>query len=113
MSIIIRQAATGRTTLAQRCLAPGGGGRTRFASLTLHLSAPPTTSAEVVVWLDNNRGSNYDTALLRCDLQGHTDLVWWPEWPLWLEPGDAVVVNYDNPDGITFGLLTQLEAWTS
>jgi len=76
-------------------------------SVTLHLSAAPTTSQDFTITLNAADGVAYDTLLYSLDLSlsSVTDLVYTPDdGPLLCESGDAVDVAYLNTDEATYGL---------
>lgn len=83
-----------------------------FASLTLHLSAAPTTAGNFVVTLDSANGAAYDTVLYSLDLASSsvTDLLLdKSDIDTPLMPGDAIRVTYANADARTYGLQVSLE----
>ena len=76
-------------------------------SVTLHLSAAPSTSEDLTITLNANDGAVYDTVLLTQDLSSPaaTDVVFVPaEGRRLFESGDAIDVAWTNTDGRTFGL---------
>ena len=84
---------------------------TRVASVTLHLSAAPTTSEDFEITLNANAGAVYDTLLYSLDLSsGSTaDLVWYPDEDFLLETGDAIDITFANSDTRTYGLQVTTE----
>ncbi len=81
--------------------------------VTLHLSGNPTTSENFTITLNANAGAVYDTELESQDLSSpaQTDGRWLPTTPMFLEPGDALDIAYDNTDGNTYGVqVTMMEA---
>jgi hypothetical protein len=89
-------------------------GRTyQLVSVSLHLSAAPTTGANFTITLDADAGLEYDTVLYKLDLStgSTTDLFWQPDQPAYLSGGDVVDVAYSNPDIRTYGVqITVREA---
>ncbi len=84
----------------------------RVVDVTLNLDAAPTTSESFTITLNALVGSEYDTLLYTLNLStdSTTDIVWMPDQPLWLQPGDAIDVAFANTDGNTYGvLITALE----
>lgn len=79
----------------------------RVTSVTLNLDAAPTTSENLTITLNAVAGSAYDTLLYSLNLStgSTTDVVWMPDQPLWIQPGDAIDVAYANTDGNTYGVL--------
>jgi len=79
-----------------------------FESVTLNLSAAPTTSENITVTLNAGDGTAYDTILYRDDLSvlggGTTDLVYQPARDLLCESADAIDVVWLNQDSRTYGL---------
>ena len=80
-------------------------------SVELHLSAAPTTSENLTITRDNSQGPEYDTRLYTLDMSSAstTDLLWTPDQPMYLWPGDAVDVAYANTDGRTYGLTVTVK----
>ena len=80
-----------------------------FESLTLHLSAAPSTSENITVTLNAGDGAAYDTVLVKEDLSdlggGTEDLEYAPpNGPRLYESSDAIDVAWLNSDGRTWGL---------
>ena len=102
---------TGWTPLAASLVVPAGQ-TYRLISVTLHMSAAPTTSENFPVTLDASAGAPYDTLLYSLDLSvsSVTNLLWQPDEPLLLEGGDAIDVAYANTDGRTYGVQITAEA---
>ena len=76
-------------------------------SVTLNLSAAPTTSQNFTIALDAGDGAVYDTVLYTLDLSlgSVTDLLFTPDdGPLLCESGDAIDVDFTNTDVVTYGL---------
>lgn len=78
----------------------------QVVSVTLNLSAAPTTSENFVIALDAVAGAEYDTTLYSVNLStaSTTDVVWWPDQPLYLTAGDKLTVTYANTDARTYGV---------
>jgi hypothetical protein len=78
-------------------------------SITLHLSAAPTTSEELLVTLDAGAGAAYDTVLARINLASlsSADFVITPEayeFEKLFSSTDKITVTYTNTDTVTYGL---------
>ena len=79
-------------------------------SITLKLSAAPTTSEAFTVTLNDKAGAAYDTLQYTIDLSaGSTvDLVW-PgsahDSPVIMAGGDSLDIAYTNTDAATYGLV--------
>jgi hypothetical protein len=103
--------ATGGNALAATLTVPVSQ-TYKLISVSLHLSAAPTTSENFTITLDANAGAMYDTLLYTLDLSvgSTTDLVWFPDEPMYLEGGDAIDVAYANSDLGTYGVQITAEA---
>lgn len=77
----------------------------QLISVTLHLSAAPTTSENFTITLDSGQGSAFDVLLYSLDLStaSTVNLVWQPDAPFYLLDGDAVDVKYTNTDARVYG----------
>ena len=77
----------------------------QLVSVSLNMSAAPTTSENFVIALDAQAGAAYDVTLYSLDLStaSTTDVFWWPDQTTYLHGGDAVDVTYTNTDGRTYG----------
>jgi hypothetical protein len=78
-------------------------------SITVHFSAAPTTSENLVVTLDAGAGAEYDTVLASINpaAQAAQDLVITPEeygFGKLYASTDAITVTYTNTDTVTYGL---------
>jgi len=77
-------------------------------SVTLNLSAAPTTSQNFTIVLDAGDGAAYDTTLYSGDLSviggGTTDLVYQPALEMLFESTDEIDVDFTNTDVVTYGL---------
>lgn len=84
----------------------------QLLSVTLHLSAAPTTSENFTITLDSGHGGAFDTLLYSLDLStaSTVNLVWQPDAPLYLFDGDAVDVKYANTDAGVFGVTLTCKA---
>lgn len=102
--------ATGGNALAASFSVPVGH-TYKLISVTLHMSAAPTTSENFTITLDANAGAPYDTLLYSLDLSvsSVTNLLWQPDTPLLLEGGDAIDVAYLNTDVGTYGVQITAE----
>ncbi len=81
-----------------------------LVSVTLKMSAAPTTSENFTLTLSANSGSNYDTQIYALDLSSGstTDLVFADGLSSWrkliLGPGDALDVAFANTDINTYAV---------
>ena len=84
----------------------------KLNSVTVHLSAAPTTSEDFTVTIDANDGAAYDTVIYRVDpsVSSATDIVYIPEQELLLESGDEILLGYANTDTVTYGVRIVTEA---
>jgi len=75
-------------------------------SITIHLSAVPTTSENLTITLDATDGAEYDTVLMSIDLSAYSqqDVSYQPDATLNLVAGDVVTVAYTNTDAATYGV---------
>lgn len=106
---ITQSNATGAAAIA---LAVNPAAAFKLVSMSLHLSAAPTTSQSLTVTLDSGKGAAYDTVLYSRDLSvgSVTDL--------YVEFGDNYVyasddhidVAYTNTDTRTYGIIVRTEA---
>lgn len=85
-------------------------GDSRLVSVTVHLSAAPTSAGSLTIVLNANSGSAYDTTFLSQSMVSCTSLVFMPDGDIFLEDGDAIDVDYSNPDSKTYGVQITLEA---
>lgn len=111
MSTVLKFNGTGTAALALNGAVPVGQ-TYRLVSLTLNLSAAPTTSENLTVTLDANAGAIYDTLLYSLDLSaGATaDLVWQPDPEILLEGGDVIRVVWANTDARNWGAQLTFKA---
>lgn len=81
------------------------GGTFDVNSVTVKLSAAPTTSEYLTVTLDSAIGADYDVVLYKVDpsATSATSIIWQPNAPLYLRPGDVVALAYTNTDTRTWG----------
>ena len=85
----------------------------RLKAVTVHFSAAPTTSENLIVKLDATAGVAYDTTLYKVDpsVGAVTDIVYMPEGDgLLCASGDEIVVTFTNTDTVTYGLRIVTEA---
>ena len=111
---IFRDNATGAAAIAVDVTAPVSGEQQvlrYLKSVTLHLSAAPTTSESFTITkkpYDTATGgtTEYDTLVLSEDLSvsSVTDLVYEPARPIMLIKGDVWTIAYANTDTGTYGL---------
>ena len=111
MSSVFKVNATGAVAIATSVTVPASNTYI-LRHVSLALNAAPTTSEAFTITLDANAGAAYDVLLYSLDLAAGstTDLVWFPDEPLYLEGGDAVDVVYTNTDTGTYGLQITVEA---
>ena len=111
MASVFKVNSTGAAGIAASLTVPSGQ-HYRLVSVTVNLSAAPTTSEDFTITLDANAAAAYDTLLYSLDLAAGatTDVVWLPDEPLILEGGDAVDVAYTNTDTGTYGVQITAEA---
>jgi len=111
MSSIYKINGTGTAALALNGTVPAGQ-HYRLVSLTLNLSAAPTTSENLTVTLDAYPGAIYDTLLYSLDLSaGSTaDLLWQPDPEVLLEGGDVITVAWANTDARNWGAQLTFKA---
>ena len=101
---------TGAAAIATSMTVPEGA-TYRLKSVSLKMSAAPTTSQDLTITLNANAGAAYDAVLYRFDLsvEAVTSLVWFPDEDLDLEAGDAIDVCYTNTDVRTYGVQITAE----
>ena len=75
--------------------------------ITIKLSAAPTSAGSITVSFDAQTGANYDTELKSVSPVGSTSI--FIEDLKGFEEGDAVKVEYSNPDGVTWYLTANIE----
>ena len=111
MASVFKVNATGGAAIAESAAVPASM-TFILRHVTLALNAAPTTSENFTITLNANAGAAYDVLLYSLDLAAGstTDLVWFPDEPLYLEGGDAVDVAYTNTDTGTYGLQITVEA---
>jgi len=100
---LIKEQATGAVAIS---LSLAAKRVSRVMTVTLKLSAAPTTSENFTITLNALAGVAYDTLLYSVDLSASstTALIWYPDGELWLEPGDSIDVAYTNTDTRTYGV---------
>ena len=111
MSSVFKFNFTGGAAMAVSAVVPAGS-TYRLVSVTLNMSAAPTTSENFTITLDANAGAVYDVLLYSLDLStgSTTDIVWYPDELFLLEAGDAVDVAYANTDVGTYGVQITMMA---
>lgn len=85
-----------------------GSATKKVASVTVHLSGAPTGTGNLTITLDTT-GTAYEALYLAQSMVGVTDFVWFPDGEVFLISGDALLIQYPNPDGKTYGLQVTLE----
>lgn len=82
----------------------------QILSVTVKMSAAPTTSENLTITLNSVATGTYDTVLYSVDLAAGstTSATWMPDQPLWLQPGDSIDVAYTNTDVGTYGVLISM-----
>lgn len=108
MASIYKISTTGNGSISASIAVPAGRNYS-IHSVTLKLSAAPTTSEDLTVEMNASAGSSYDTLLYSVDLAAAstTDLVWPGETnasPVTLSGGDNLSIEYANTDARTYGL---------
>jgi len=108
---VFKANATGSDVMGLTATVPAGR-HYRLMTVSLNMDAAPTTSENLTITLDANAGAEYDVLMYSVDLSfaSTTDVVWWPDDVLHLEPGDAVTVAYANTDKNTYGCQITMEA---
>jgi len=78
----------------------------KVVQVTVHFSAAPTTSENLVLTLDNTTGVAYDTILYSVNpsLSSATDVVYVPDGEMKFRSGDELKVTFTNTDARTYGL---------
>ena len=111
MSSVFKINATGAAGLAASMTVPAGE-TYKLISVSLLMSAAPTTSEDFTITLDAKASAPYDVLLYTLDLASGsiTNLVWFPDEVTLLEGGDAIDVAYTNTDTGTYGLQITAEA---
>jgi len=74
--------------------------------VSVHLSAAGG-GGDLTVTLDAAAGAVYDVVLLTQDMTAVTNLLWQPDRPIELAPGDKVVVAWANAGTKTYGILVK------
>ena len=79
-------------------------------SITVKLSAAPTTAENLTADINAIAGSDYDTRILSTDpsVGSVTSVLFIPDQPLLLAPGDQIDVDYANTDTGTIGVRVTL-----
>ena len=100
----LRVSATGSAALSLSYTVPAGA-TFDLNSVTVKFSAAPVSAESLTITLDSAIGAAYDAVLYKVDpsATSATSLVWQPAAPLYLQPGDVVVVAYTNTDTRTWG----------
>ena len=75
-------------------------------SVTVHLSAAPTTSENLTITLNALAGAAYDTLLSKVNPAAGalTDIVYIPDVPLLCQAGDVIDVAFANTNTKTYGV---------
>ena len=102
---------TGTAALALSGAVPVGQ-HYRLMSVTLNLSAAPTTSENLTITVDAHAGAIYDILLYSLDLSAGatTDLVWQPDPEIILEGDDVIDVAWANTDAVNWGAQLTFKA---
>jgi hypothetical protein len=108
---VFKTNGTGAVAIATTMTVPIGRSY-RLVSVSLHLSAAPTTNELLTFTLNAVAGADYDTLLYSIDPAAHamTDLMWTPDEEIILVGGDAVDVAYPNTDLATYGVQITMKA---
>lgn len=75
---------------------------TKVHAIRFHLSAAGATAENLVVSIDSDDGTAYDTVLFSNDMNGSSD--YYNDSEVNLRAGDDLKVTYTNTDGRTWGL---------
>lgn len=107
---ITKQVATGVAALDQVIRALDAQ-IVEVVSVTVKFSAAPTTAQNLTITLDSDAGNEFDTLLYSVDpsVGSVTSIVWWPDEPFYLHPGDALKLAYTNTDTRTYGVTVTLK----
>ena len=81
------------------------GTRWQLISVSCNFATAPTTAEDFTITLDSGAGAPYDLRLYTVDpgTTSTSDILWQPDQELYLENGDAILVEYDNTDGRLHG----------
>lgn len=107
---IFKTNATGAAAIAASATVPAGQPM-RLVSITVHFSAAPTTSELLTATLNANAGAAYDTVIYSVNPStgSTTDILFQPNYPLYLEGGDSIDVAFANTDTNTYGVQITLQ----
>lgn len=108
---VFRETATGAGLVSESFEVPTGAVY-RLLSVTLNLSAAPTTSEDLTFTQNVPGGATHDTRLYTLDVAAGatTDVLWQPDARLVFLGGDSLDIDWTNTDTRTWGLLVTWEA---
>jgi hypothetical protein len=103
--------ATGTAAMNYSATVPASSAY-RVVSLTVNLSAAPTTAGALTITFNSHHGAAYDTLIYSVDPSAGaiSDILWQPDEELDLVGGDALDVSYANPDSRTYGAVLTLKS---
>lgn len=109
--VILTFPATGNAALNLSAAVPQSQAY-QVISLSVNLSAAPTTAENLTVTLNSHYGAVYDVLLYSVDPSAGaiTDIFWQPDEEIDLVGGDAIDVAYANTDVNTYGAVITLKA---
>jgi hypothetical protein len=101
---------TGAAAIATTMTVPAGR-IYQLISVSVKFSTAPVTSESMTVTLNAAAGAAYDIMLytINPSLLATTNLIWFPDQPLYLQGGDAIDVAYTNTDTRTYGVQITAE----
>ena len=76
----------------------------QFVGFELHATSANSTSENITVSVDADRGASWDTNIYTKDMNTLVDLVYYPDKPILLEANDLMEFVYANTDAVTWGL---------
>jgi hypothetical protein len=74
-----------------------------MSEFRIHWNAAPTTAENIVITIDDARGSAYDTVICTQPVVPLTDFLWIPDYQLKLNIDDIIVATFANTDLRTLG----------
>ena len=100
----LRVSDTGAAAVSLSYTVPSGA-TFDLNSVTIKFSAAPVSAENLTITLDSAIGAAYDVLLYSVDpsATAATSIVWQPDAPLYLSPGDVVTLAYTNTDTRTWG----------
>ena len=109
-SVAHKEEFTGQGAINASMVLPEGK-TYELVSVSVKLSAAPSTSESLTITVDTDAGGIYDPLLYTEDLSvlGTYNLMYWPDGKVLLEGGDAIDVVYNNTDDALFGVQITAE----